>query len=93
MGFPLLADTDFEVSKVYSGIMEKFQASNRSTFVIDKAGYIRAIDRNVNTQTHGEDLVKLIEESHSRTNSGRAACTRSSSLLIRMANTLSTQQF
>ena len=61
-GFPLLADTDFEVSKVYSGIMEKFQASNRSTFVIDKAGYIRAIDRNVNTQTHGEDLVKLIEE-------------------------------
>ncbi len=62
-GFPLLADTDFEVSKVYSGIMEKFQASNRSTFVIDKAGYIRAIDRNVNTQTHGEDLVKLINES------------------------------
>ena len=62
-GFPLLADTEFEVSKVYSGIMERFQASNRSTFIIDKAGYIRAIDRNVNTQTHGEDLVKLIKAS------------------------------
>ncbi|RKU07963.1 hypothetical protein C6502_16510 [Candidatus Poribacteria bacterium] len=62
-GFSLLADTEFAVSKVYSGIMERFQASNRSTFVIDKAGYIRAIDRDVNTQTHGEDLVKLINES------------------------------
>ena len=62
-GFPLLADTKFEASKIYSGIMERFQASNRSTFVIDKAGYIRAIDRNVNTETHGKDLVKLINES------------------------------
>ena len=62
-GFPLLADTQFEASKIYSGIMERFQASNRSTFVIDKAGYIRAIDRNVNVQTHGGDLVTLIKES------------------------------
>ena len=62
-GFPLLADTEFEVSKIYSGIMEKSQASNRSTFIIDKAGYIRAIDRDVNPQTHGADLVKLIKES------------------------------
>ena len=62
-GFPLLADTEFAVSKVYSGIMEKFQASNRVTFVIDKAGYIRAIDRSVNVQAHGEELVKLIKES------------------------------
>lgn len=43
--------------------MERFQASNRATFVIDKAGYIRAIDRSVNVQTHGEDLVKLIKAS------------------------------
>ena len=62
-GFPLLADTECEVSKVYSGLMEKSQASNRATFIIDKAGYIRAIDRDVNTQTHGVDLVKLIKES------------------------------
>ena len=62
-GFPLLADTEFAVSKVYSGIMEKFQASNRVTFVIDKAGYIRAIDRSVSVQTHGEELVKLIQAS------------------------------
>ena len=75
-GFPLLADTEFVVSKTYSGIMERFQASNRATFVIDKAGYIRAIDRSVNVQTHGEDLVKLIKESLPGTNSGWATRTR-----------------
>lgn len=62
-GFPLLAAVDFADSKVYNGIMEKFNVSNRSTFVIDKAGYIRAIDRSVNVQTHGADLVKLINKS------------------------------
>ncbi len=62
-GFPLLADTEFAVSKIYSGIREEIQASSRVTFVIDKAGYIRAIDRGVNVQTHGEELVKLIKES------------------------------
>jgi peroxiredoxin len=62
-GFRLLADTEFAVSKIYSGVMEKFKASNRATFIIDKAGYIRAIDRNVNVQTHGADLAKLIKES------------------------------
>jgi len=61
-GFPLLADTDFAVSKLYSGIMEKFNASNRVTFVIDKAGYIRVIDDKVDVRNHGADVVKLIEE-------------------------------
>ena len=61
-GFSLLADTEFAVSKIYSGIMERFNASNRVTFVIDKAGYIRVIDREVDTANHGADVVKLIEE-------------------------------
>lgn len=61
-GFSLLADTEFAVSKMYSGIMENFNASNRVTFIIDKAGYIRVIDRKVNVGTHGADLVKLIAE-------------------------------
>ena len=61
-GFSLLADTEFEVSKQYSGIMERFNASNRVTFIIDKAGYIRAIDKKVKVQTHGEDVVKLLKE-------------------------------
>lgn len=59
-GFSLLADTEFEISKQYSGIIEKFNASKRVTFVIDKAGFIRAIDKEVNVRTHGEDIVKLL---------------------------------
>ena len=61
-GFSLLADTEFAVSKVYSGIMERFNASNRATFVIDKAGYIRVIDENVDVANHGADVLKFIEK-------------------------------
>ena len=61
-GFSLLADTEFTVSKVYSGIMERFNASNRVTFIIDKAGYIRVIDENVDVANHGTDVVKFVEE-------------------------------
>ena len=61
-GFSLLADTEFEVSNQYSGIIERFNASKRTTFVIDKAGYIRAIDRDVNVKTHGEDVVALLKK-------------------------------
>lgn len=60
-GFSLLADTEFEVSKQYSGIIERFNASKRTTFIIDKAGYIRAIDTEVNVKTHGEDVVALLK--------------------------------
>ncbi len=61
-GFSLLADTGFAVSKIYSGIMERFNASNRVTFIIDKAGYIRVIDENVDVANHGADVVKFVEE-------------------------------
>ncbi len=61
-GFSLLADTEFEISKQYSGIMERFNASKRVTFIIDKAGYIRAIDKKVKVGTHGEDVVKLLKK-------------------------------
>ena len=42
--------------------MENFNASKRTTFIIDKAGYLRAIDREVNVKTHGEDVVALLKE-------------------------------
>ena len=61
-GFSLLADTEFAVSKIYSGIMERFNASNRVTFIIDKAGYIRVIDENVDVANHGRDVVRFIED-------------------------------
>ncbi len=72
-GFSLLADTEFEISKQYSGIMERFNASNRVTFIIDKAGYIRAIDKKVNVRTHGEDVVKQIKEAIPKIEVGQLA--------------------
>lgn len=61
LDFSLLADAMAEVSRVYSGIMAQFNASKRVTFIIDKAGYIRAIDDKVNVKTHGEDVVAMLK--------------------------------
>jgi peroxiredoxin len=73
LGFPLLADTAFAVSKIYCGLREKSNLSNRATFLIDKAGYIRAIDQAVNVQTHGADVVKLVQESTPKIEVGQPA--------------------
>lgn len=62
LDFCLLADVAGEVSSVYSGIMAQFNASNRVTFIIDKAGYIRSIDDKVNVKTHGEDVVAMLKQ-------------------------------
>ena len=72
-GFSLLADTEFEVSNQYSGIIENFNASKRTTFIIDKAGYIRAIDTEVNVKTHGEDVVALLEKVLPKVEVGQSA--------------------
>ena len=72
-GFSLLADIEFEISKQYSGIMEKFNASKRVTFIIDKAGFIRAIDKEVNVRTHGADVVKLLGKVIPKIKVGQAA--------------------
>ena len=72
-GFSLLADTEFEVSKQYSGIIERFNASKRTTFIIDKAGYIRAIDREVNVKTHGEDVAALLKKVLPKIEAGQPA--------------------
>jgi len=61
-GFPLLADTDLEVSKQYSSIRESGQRSSRTTFVVDKAGYIRSVNRQVNIPEHGSEVLEAIRE-------------------------------
>ena len=60
-GFILLADTDYIVSQQYSGSRDESR-SNRVTFIIDRAGYIRAIDKEVDVQNHGSDLVQMIKD-------------------------------
>ena len=59
-GFILLADVDHIVSQQYSGLRDQ-SLSNRVTFVIDRAGYIRIIDKEVDVRNHGSDLVQMIK--------------------------------
>ena len=73
LNFPLLADPAAKVSSVYSGIMAEFNASKRVTFIIDKAGYIRSIDDNVNVKTHGEDVAAMLKKMLPKIEEGQLA--------------------
>lgn len=44
VSFPLLSDTEKKVCRQY-GVLNFFRLSNRATFVVDKQGVIRHIDR------------------------------------------------
>ena len=60
-GFPLLSDNDLVVSRLYSSISADKQKSSRTTFVIDRAGYVRSINNNVNIPQHGTEVLKTIQ--------------------------------
>ena len=60
-GFPLLSDNDLVVSRLYSSISADKQKSSRTTFVIDRAGYVRSIDNNVNIRQHGTEVLETIQ--------------------------------
>ncbi len=65
--FPLLSDTDHVVMEKYGAWGEKnmygkiVQGVLRSTFVIDEQGKIAHIFRKVKTDTHSQDVLKVIE--------------------------------
>lgn len=56
LNFPLLSDSDRKVSKLYEAYLAEPDLSSRTTFIIDKRGIIRKIDRKVNAGNHGKDL-------------------------------------
>ncbi|HJU04096.1 MAG TPA: thioredoxin-dependent thiol peroxidase [Nitrospiraceae bacterium] len=64
--FSLLADEDAAVSKAYGVYKEKnmygkkFWGIERSTFVIDQAGVIKAIFRKVKVDGHTEDVLAAL---------------------------------
>ena len=60
-GFPLLSDNALAVSRLYSSISDDKQKSSRTTFVIDRAGYVRSINNNVNIPQHGTEVLKTIQ--------------------------------
>jgi peroxiredoxin Q/BCP len=65
--FPLLSDTGDTVSKAYGVFGKKsfmgreFYGIQRTTFVIDKKGKIRRIDRKVDVKQHPGEIVDYVK--------------------------------
>lgn len=66
--FTLLSDPDHSMMEKYGAWGEKnmygkiVQGVLRSTFIIDEDGKIAHIFRKVKTDTHGEDVLKILEQ-------------------------------
>ncbi len=58
LNFPLLSDEDKEVSKKYD-VLNDLGFANRITFIIDKDGKIADIMRDVNVETHADDVFAI----------------------------------
>ena len=61
LNFPLLSDPDGSAAKKFDVLSKRGPFSARVTFVIDPKGVIRHIDDGVNVDSHGEDLIEVIE--------------------------------
>lgn len=60
LSFPLLSDPDGSMARKYD-VLWRGAYTKRVTFVIDPKGVLRAIDDEVDVDTHGRDLVALLE--------------------------------
>lgn len=68
--FTLIADTDTELNQAMGVWVEKsmygrkYMGTQRTTFVVDEKGVIRAVmsGRNIKTKEHAAQLLKLINE-------------------------------
>lgn len=61
LNFPLLSDEKKEVSKSY-GVLNNIGLDSRITFIIDKQGNIANILRDVDVETHADDVFKIAVE-------------------------------
>lgn len=61
LNFPLLVDTGRNLALLFGATSAPDGAIKRLTVVIDKAGKILAIDKEVNAGTHGADLVNFFK--------------------------------
>ncbi|MBI3863677.1 MAG: redoxin domain-containing protein [Planctomycetia bacterium] len=62
LDYPILSDPTTDVAKAYGVFNPERKVSLRWTFYIDKDGVVKAIDKTVKTETHGEDVAKKLEE-------------------------------
>ena len=58
LNFPLLSDENKEVSKAY-GVLNNIGVDSRITFIVDKQGNIANILRDVDVETHANDVFNL----------------------------------
>ena len=58
LNFPLLSDENKEVSESY-GVLNNFGLANRITFIIDKEGNIAKIIRDVDVDTHADEVFEI----------------------------------
>ncbi len=61
LNFPLLSDESKSVSRAY-GVLNNLGLTSRITFIIDKQGYISHILRDVDVNTHADEVLKLAIE-------------------------------
>lgn len=62
LDYPILSDPGKEVARAYGVVHEGRPVPERWTFVIGADGTIQAIDKKVKAGSHGQDLVKLLEQ-------------------------------
>lgn len=58
LNFPLLSDEKKEVSKAF-GVLNNIGVDSRITFIIDKQGNIANILRDVDVETHADDVFNI----------------------------------
>lgn len=58
LNFPLLSDEEKEVSKAY-GVLNTIGLDSRITFIIDKQGKIANILKDVDVETHADEVFNL----------------------------------
>ncbi len=61
-GFVLLSDPGKQVAKRYGVLALGGFYARRVTFYIGADGRLRRIDRDVSTETHGQDVIKALDE-------------------------------
>lgn len=62
LDYPILSDPGKEVAKAYGVVHPGREVPERWTFYVGLDGKILAIDKEVKTESHGEDIAKRLEE-------------------------------
>lgn len=62
LDYPILSDPTKEVVKAYGVLNEARGMAQRWTFYIGKDGKIKAIDKEVKTMTHGQDIASKLQD-------------------------------